>query len=67
MLKYSGDSAFVDVLYRGTAKGKTHYISMVYNLIWQDGGWKLNVTNPKQPIDGAEIADTSGYIPWQSN
>lgn len=64
MLAYDGDSARVDVAVQGSATGRTVSLSMVYDLVWQDGDWKLEVTNPNSPIDVANIPDVAGYTSW---
>ena len=64
VLAYDGDSARIDVAVRGSASGTTLNLSMVYPLVWEDGDWKLNVTDASAPIDVATIPDLAGYITW---
>ena len=64
LFPYDGDSARIDVAVRGSASGKTLNLSMVYPLVWEDGDWKLNVTDASAPIDVATIPDLAGYITW---
>lgn len=64
VLAYNDDSARIDVAVRGSSSGKTVTLSMVYELVWQNGDWKLNVTNATSPIDVATITDLTGYISW---
>lgn len=63
MLSYDGETARVDLAVRGSSEGTTVTASTVYELIWQDGDWKVNA-NVANPFDFATIPDTSGYIPW---
>lgn len=64
LLAYDGQSARVDVAVRGATGGQTVNLSMVYALVWEDGDWKLRVTDPSIPIDVANIPDLVGYIAW---
>lgn len=64
ILNYSQEAATIDVAVRGVAKGQTVYVSMVYTLVWADGDWKLDVADPANPINVANLPDTSGYIMW---
>ena len=63
MLSYDGDTARVDLAVRGSSEGTTITASTVYELIWEDGDWKINA-NVANPFDFATIPDTSGYIAW---
>lgn len=63
VLEYSSSSARVDLGVRYSAKGQTTYISLVVDLVWEDGDWKLSSASP-EPISGAAIPDLVGYIPW---
>lgn len=65
ILSYDGSSARVDIALRGTAQGKTVYLSAIYSLIWENGDWKLTVSDPDNPINTATIPDVVGYIPWR--
>ena len=64
VLAYEGNTARVDIALRGAAQGQTVNLSMVYDLVWEDGDWKLTVTDPNAPIDVANLPDLSGYIAW---
>ncbi|MAP62363.1 MAG: hypothetical protein CMH34_01150 [Microbacterium sp.] len=63
MLSYDDDTARVDLAVRGSSEGTTITASTVYELIWEDGDWKINA-NVANPFDFATIPDTSGYIAW---
>ena len=63
VLSYDGETARVDLAVRGSSEGTTITASTVYELIWEDGDWKINA-NSATPFDFATIPDTSGYIPW---
>ena len=66
LLAYDGQTARVDMAVRGSAgNGQTVNLSMVYDLVWEGGDWKLVVTNPSAPINVAQIPDVSGYIAWE--
>lgn len=64
VLSYEGDTARVDIALRGSSQGQTVNLSMVYALEWEDGDWKLTVTDPSTPINVATIPDLTGYIAW---
>ncbi|EWT04614.1 hypothetical protein N864_09000 [Intrasporangium chromatireducens Q5-1] len=64
VLSYEGDTARVDIALRGSSQGQTVNLSMVYTLEWENGDWKLTVTDPSAPINVATIPDLSGYIAW---
>lgn len=63
LLQYAGDTARVDVAVRGTVQGKTLIFSGVYDLVWQEGDWKIS-TDKAEPLNMAQIPDPSGYISW---
>lgn len=64
LLSYDGTSATVDVAVRGSTQGQVVNLSMVYDLVWEAGDWKLAVANPSTPIDVATLPDLAGYIAW---
>lgn len=64
LLTYDGKSASVDVAVRGSSGGQTVNLSMVYDLIWEAGDWKLWVDDVAAPIDVATVPDLAGYISW---
>lgn len=63
VLSYDGENARVDLAVRGSSEGTTVTASTVYELVWEDGDWKINA-NVSTPFDFATIPDTSGHIPW---
>ncbi|WP_047523987.1 hypothetical protein [Microbacterium sp. ZOR0019] len=63
LLSYTGDTARVDLGISGASQGKTINASVVYELVWQDGDWKLNAETPT-PFDFAAIPNLSSYTPW---
>lgn len=63
ILKYDGSSARVDLGVRGSSGGETVMASAVYELVWQEGDWKINADMP-EPLDTAPIPDLTGYIAW---
>lgn len=64
LLAYDGNTARVDIVISSMADGKTVYISGVYDLVWEDGDWKLLPTDPSDPMRFAQIPDLAGYVPW---
>lgn len=63
MLAYEGDSARVDIAFRGSSGGQSVNGSAVFELVWDDGDWKLDASNP-EPARLAELPDLSGYVSW---
>lgn len=63
MLAYEGSTARVDVAVEASGSGETVVGSYVYELIWQEGDWKLNSEAPT-PFNFSTVANTAGYVPW---
>lgn len=63
VLAYDGKTASIDLAVRGSSQAQTVTASIVYELVWEDGDWKINANVPT-PFDFATIPDTSGYIAW---
>ena len=40
-----------------------HNRQRVYELVWQDGDWKISA-DTQTPLDSAPIPNTAGYIIW---
>lgn len=62
-LSYEGNTAKVDVAFRGTMDGQVATGSLVADLVWEDGDWKLNA-NVDNPARIAQLPDVSGYTSW---
>ena len=65
VLNYDGASARIDLAARGTASSSAVYVSVVYDLVWQDGDWKLSPQDLSNPLRIAQIPDIAGYVPWR--
>ena len=63
LLSYTGDTARVDIAVRTTVSGQTVAFSGAYDLVWQDGDWKIS-TETSEPLNMVQIPDISGYIAW---
>ena len=61
LLSYDGSSARVDLAVRASADGSDITLSMIYNLVWSDGDWKLSAES-ESPLDVATIPDVAGYV-----
>lgn len=61
LLAYNGNTARVDLAVHGSTPNGTVTLSMVYELVWQDGDWKLN-TDSENPVNVASIPNISGYV-----
>lgn len=63
VLTYTGETARIDLAIQGSAVGTALNLSAVYELVWQDGDWKLSA-DTQTPLDMATIPDVAGYISW---
>ncbi len=63
ILDYDGATARVDLGTRVSSEGQNVTMSAVYELVWQDGDWKIS-SDVQAPIDAASIPDLAGYITW---
>lgn len=63
-LAYDGDTARIDVAVRAVGAGNTVYASVVYDLVWEAGDWKLLPQDAANPLRIAQLPDTAGYIAW---
>ncbi|WP_454044647.1 hypothetical protein [Cellulosimicrobium sp. Marseille-Q8652] len=63
MLAYDGDTARVDLAVRASSGGQNVTLSGVYELVWQDGDWKISA-DVAQPLNTATVPDLAGYITW---
>ena len=65
VLAYDGSNARIDLAARIAASGETSYMSTIYDLVWEDGDWKLLPQNSSNPLRFAQIPDLAGYVPWR--
>lgn len=65
VLAYDGEEARIDMAIRAVGGGNTVYASAVYDLVWEDGDWKLLPVDASNPLRLAQIPDPSGYIVWE--
>ncbi|MDU0328481.1 hypothetical protein RWH43_17110 [Microbacterium sp. KSW2-21] len=63
VLEYTGDTARIDIAFRGTASGQAVTGSTVYELIWEGGDWRIDA-NKAEPARIAQLPDLSGYTSW---
>lgn len=63
MLSYDEVSARVDLGVRASSQNQIITASTVYELVWQDGDWKISA-DVERPVDVATIPDFAGYTPW---
>lgn len=64
ILEYDGKNARIDLAAKAVGSGNSVYASAVYDLVWEDGDWKLLPQNPSNPLRIAQIPDVSGYVAW---
>lgn len=65
ILAYDGSMARVELAGRLAASGETSYISIVYDLVWENGDWKLLPQDSPNPLRLAQIPDLAGYVLWR--
>ena len=65
ILAYDGSTARVELAGRAAASGQTTYISIVYDLVWENGDWKLLPQDSPNPLRLAQIPDLAGYVLWR--
>jgi len=63
VLAYDGTSARIDIAGEGSASGGSITFSVVYELVWQAGDWKVSAETATPP-DFAVIPDLAGYLSW---
>ena len=63
VLSYDGETARIDVAFRGSSQGQSVNGSTVFELVWEAGDWRLDANNA-EPARLAQIPDLSGYVPW---
>lgn len=63
MLAYEGDSARVDIAFRGTSQGTAVTGSLVAEMVWEDGDWKLDASTAN-PARITELPNLAGYTSW---
>ena len=63
VLSYGTDTARVDLAVETSGSAQTVYASAVYELIWQEGDWKLN-SDAAAPFDFGTVPNVNGYVPW---
>lgn len=61
LLSYDGEAARVDLAVRASADGSDITLSMIYDLVWSAGDWKLSAESAS-PLDVATIPDVTGYV-----
>lgn len=64
VLNQSSDAATVNMAVEAIVDGKPTFLSMVYQVVWESGDWKLAISDPAIPIDVAPLPDLSGFIAW---
>lgn len=63
VLSYDGKRARIDLGVQGSSQNQTLTVSGVYELVWQDGDWKISA-DVEHPLDISTITDLSAYVPW---
>lgn len=65
VLAYDGDTARIDVAIRIEADGQSAIGSGIYELVWEDGDWRIYATSAESPgLSSETITSISGYTSW---
>lgn len=67
VLSYDGQTALIDLAIQGEGSGQSVTMSAVYTLTWEDGDWKILVTDAESPVNFSTISSTEGYVEWGPN
>lgn len=63
VLAYDGDSARIDLGFATSTGGQSAKVSFVYNLVWVDGDWKIDMSI-EDFVSGSALPDLVGYVAW---
>lgn len=63
LLAYDGRTARVDLGVVVSSQGQNLNASLIYNLVWSEGDWKIDTSTPA-PADFSSIPDFGGYARW---
>lgn len=64
ILESQETTAIVDLGYQASADGRSINLSIVYNLVWDDGDWKLQ-SEDTVPVTSATLSSFVNYMPWR--
>jgi hypothetical protein len=60
---YSAEEATVDVVYQVTSEGGA-LVSLPTVLRWEEGDWKIVITESGPPFAPSQLENLGGYTPW---
>lgn len=63
VLDYDGRTATIDLAVSVSTANGSSVVSGVYNLVWQDGDWKVSA-DTGTPLDVGPIPNVAGYTAW---
>jgi hypothetical protein len=61
--KYELEEAIVDIAWQVTSEGGS-LVSVPTVLTWQDGDWKIVITESGPPFAPSQLENLGGYTPW---
>lgn len=64
VLAYDGSTARVAVVGRVSRSGESVLPSAIYDLVWEEGDWRLSPQDVEDPLQLAQLPDTAGYVAW---
>jgi len=65
VLAYDGATARIDVALRVETGGNSATVSGIYDLVWEDGDWRVYALSAEDPgLDTEAITSISGYTAW---
>ena len=66
IVRYEPSAAVIDLAFSGTRPESAGYVHGQSTMRWEDGDWKLVLTQSGAPFDAVQpIADLTGYVPWR--
>ena len=64
VVTYTGSSAFVDLAAQGTVEGESTLLHQQFELVWEQGDWKLRMAPDGSAARTEALPDLTGYVPW---
>lgn len=64
IISYSASSAYVDLASQATAEGETGLVHQRFELVWEEGDWKVRFAPDGTAVRTDALQDLTGYVPW---
>ncbi len=66
LVNYDGDTAQIDLAVTSFDGSETSRTSVLLDMVWADGDWNIDATNPELGITLTPLADLIGYQHWSA-